>query len=59
MNYWAFSVHSPWKAKQEIIDKYEKKANYYEAQHSAVYAAMVEIMDQAKGIIINQLQQQK
>jgi len=55
LDYWAFSVHSPWKAKQEIIDKYEKKANFYEAQHSAVYAAMVEIMDQAVGQLLTAL----
>jgi len=55
LNYWAFSVHSPWKAKQTKIDKYEKKANYYEAQHSAVYAAMVETMDEAVGQLIKAL----
>ena len=58
LDYWAFSVHSPWKAKQEIIDKYERKANYYEAQHSAVYAAMVEIMDQAVGRLMQTLKEE-
>lgn len=58
LDYWAFSVHSPWKAKQEIIDKYEKKTNFYEAQHTAVYAAMVETMDQAVGQIMNTLKDQ-
>lgn len=57
LDYWAFSVHSPWEAKQEIIDKYEKKTNFYEAQHAAVYAAMVETMDQAVGQIINTLKE--
>ena len=58
LDYWAFSVHSPWKAKKEIIEKYEKKANYYESQHSAVYAAMVEIMDQAVGNLMNALKEE-
>ena len=58
LDYWAFSVHSPWKAKQEIIDKYERKANYYEAQHSAVYAAMVEIMDDAVGQLMQTLKEE-
>jgi len=58
LDYWAFSVHSPWKAKQEIIDKYEKKANYYEGQHTAVYAAMVEIMDQAVGRLMTSLEEE-
>jgi len=58
LDYWAFSVHSPWKAKKEIIEKYEKKTNFYEAQHSAVYAAMVEIMDQAVGKLMNTLKEE-
>lgn len=58
LDYWAFSVHSPWKAKKEIIEKYEKKTNYYESQHSAVYAAMVEIMDQAVGDLMNTLKEE-
>jgi len=58
LNYWAFSVHSPWEAKQEKIDKYEKKVNYYEAQHSAVYAAMVETMDEAVGQLMNTLKEE-
>lgn len=58
LDYWAFSVHSPWKAKKEIIEKYEKKTNYYEAQHSAVYAAMVETMDQAVGRLMTTLKEE-
>ncbi len=58
LDYWAFSVHSPWKAKQEIIDKYEKKTNFYKGQHTAVYAAMVEIMDQAIGRLMKTLEEE-
>jgi len=58
LDYWAFSVHSPWKAKQEIIRKYEKKTNFYEGQHNAVYAAMVEIMDQAVGRLMTTLKEE-
>ncbi|MCP4313146.1 MAG: sulfatase, partial [Bacteroidetes bacterium] len=58
LDYWAFSVHSPWKAKQALIDKYEKRANFYEGQHTAVYAAMVEIMDDAVGRLMNTLEEE-
>lgn len=58
LNYWAFSVHSPWNAKQELIDKFEKKANYYESQHSAVYAAMVASMDEAVGKLMSTLKKE-
>ena len=58
LDYWAFSVHSPWKAKKEIVEKYEKKANYYESQHSAVYAAMVKIMDEAVGKLMTTLKEE-
>lgn len=58
LDYWAFSVHSPWEAKQELIDKYEQKANFYEGQHTAVYAAMVEIMDQAVGRLMTTLKEE-
>ena len=58
LDYWAFSVHSPWEAKQEIIQKYAKKANFYEGQHTAVYAAMVEIMDQAVGRLMRTLDEE-
>ncbi len=58
LDYWAFSVHSPWKAKQENIRKYEKKTNFYEGQHTAVYAAMVEIMDQAVGRLMTTLEEE-
>ena len=58
LNYWAFSVHSPWHAKQELIDKYVKKADHFEAQHSALYAAMIETMDHAVGKLIKTLKQE-
>ena len=27
LNYWAFSVHSPWDAKKELIEKYQKRVD--------------------------------
>lgn len=58
LDYWAFSVHSPWNAKQEIIDKYKKKTDYYQSQHTPVYAAMVDNMDQAVGRLMKTLKKE-
>ncbi len=52
LNYWAFSVHSPWQAKPEILDKYKRKADPKNPQHTPVYAAMVESLDTAIGRVV-------
>jgi arylsulfatase A-like enzyme len=55
MNYWMFSVHAPFDAKQELIEKYRNKVNPAELQHCATYAAMVESMDDAVGTLLDEL----
>ncbi len=40
LNYWAFSVHSPWQAKPELVEKYRKKSDPAALQREPVYAAM-------------------
>jgi len=50
-----YAVHTPLMAKQDIIRKYESKA-VVDQQKSPVYAAMIESLDQAVGILINTLQ---
>ena len=55
LNYWCFSVHSPWNAKQSLIDKYKAKADPKNPQHNAVAAAMIESMDQAVGSLMRTL----
>ncbi len=57
LNYWAFSVHSPWNAKQAVIDKYVRKTDHYAARHNPVYAAMIDIMDQAVGRLLQALEE--
>ena len=53
MNYWMFSVHGPWDAKQELVDKYEKMIKPGDRQQSAIYAAMIESMDDAVGSLLD------
>jgi arylsulfatase A-like enzyme len=52
LEYWAFSVHSPWQAKPEILKKYTRKTDPANPQHNPVYAAMVESLDAAIGRVI-------
>ncbi len=53
MNYWQFSVHGPWNAKQELVTKYKKVIKPGDRQRSAIYAAMIESMDDAIGSLID------
>ncbi len=52
LNYWCFSVHSPWDAKQALIEKYRAKADPNHPQRNPVYAAMIESMDDAVGKLV-------
>ncbi|MDD7985052.1 sulfatase [Lentisphaera marina] len=56
MNYWMFSVHGPFDAKQELIDKYEKLIDPNSKQRSALYAAMVQSLDDAVGALLDGLE---
>lgn len=56
LNYWAFSVHSPYVAKPELIAKYQKKAEKLTADalyRHAAYAAMLETFDHAVGRLLD------
>jgi arylsulfatase A-like enzyme len=55
LNYWCFSVHSPWDAKPSLIQKYRAKADSKNPQHNALYAAMVQSMDEAIGRLTRDL----
>lgn len=54
-----YAVHIPLKGKQELIEKYEKKARRGSAQDNPVYAAMIESMDQSVGRILKKLDEHK
>ena len=53
MNYWQFSVHSPFDAKQELVQKYREQIDSGSSQRSPTYAAMVESLDDAVGTLLD------
>ncbi|MEJ5340739.1 MAG: sulfatase [Thermogutta sp.] len=52
LNYWCFSVHSPWSAKPELVEYFRQKADPNSPQRNPVYAAMVKSLDDAVGRIV-------
>ncbi|MDR3403275.1 MAG: sulfatase [Chthoniobacter sp.] len=59
LNYWAFSVHSPWGAKPGLIEKYRAKADPNSAQRNPVYGGMVQSLDEAVGRLLDTLDELK
>jgi len=55
LNYWMFSVHAPFDAKPDLIEKYRGQVDASDAQRSPTYAAMVESMDDAVGTLLDTL----
>jgi arylsulfatase A-like enzyme len=55
LNYWMFSVHAPFDAKQSLIEKYSRQVDNSDAQRSPTYAAMIESMDDAVGTLLDTL----
>ncbi len=60
LNYWQFSVHAPFGATPELIDRYRSKikrgpAKNDSAQQSPTYAAMVHSLDDAVGSLLDAL----
>jgi len=52
MNYWAYSVHSPWNARADYIEHFKAKVDPTNPQHNALYAAMVKSLDDGVGRIL-------
>jgi arylsulfatase A-like enzyme len=59
LNYWMFSVHAPFDAKKELIEKHRGRVNPDDQQRSPTYAAMVESMDDAVGTLLDTLDRLK
>ena len=55
MNYWQFSVHAPFDAKESLIKDYRAKVDLTDQQHSPTYAAMVHSLDQAVGTLLDEI----
>ncbi len=51
-NYWQFSVHAPYDAKDELVAKYRQLADPKNPQRNPVYAAMVESLDAGVGRVL-------
>jgi len=57
MNLWFYNVHTPLQAKKEKIEKYRALVDSSKHQTNPVYAAMIEHMDDAVGVILNKLKE--
>jgi len=57
VNYWPFSVHAPYDAKDELVAKYRKLADPKNPQRNPVYAAMVESLDDGVGRVLAALEE--
>lgn len=55
LNYWMFSVHAPFDAKADLVDKYRRHVDNNNPQRSPTYAAMIESMDDAVGTLLDTL----
>lgn len=55
MQYWQFSVHAPFDAKDELMDYYRPKIDTTQAQRSYTYAAMVHSLDDAVGTLLDEI----
>tara|TARA_R110002072_G_scaffold302100_1_gene483947 strand:+ start:132993 stop:134966 length:1974 start_codon:yes stop_codon:yes gene_type:complete len=59
LNYWMFSVHAPFDAKESLIDEYRRRVDPKDPQRSPTYAAMIESMDDAVGTLLDTLDRLK
>lgn len=56
LNLWFYAVHTPLQAKASLVEKYRRKAaTLGGAQTNAVYAAMIESLDDAVGQVLRAL----
>ncbi len=55
LNYWQFSVHAPFDAKKELIEKYRPLIDPQSPQRSPTYAAMVQSLDENVGKLLDAL----
>ncbi|MFY8222966.1 MAG: sulfatase-like hydrolase/transferase [Pirellulales bacterium] len=55
LNYWMFSVHAPFDAKEANVARHRGRIDPQDAQRSPTYAAMVQSMDDAVGTLLDAL----
>ncbi len=56
MTYWAFSPHSMYNAEAALVEKYRAQMNPANPQHNPVYAAIIERLDDAVGMLVKELE---
>lgn len=52
LNYWMFSVHAPFEAKQELIEKYRAKLDPNNTQRCPTMGGMLQTMDECVGRVV-------
>ena len=55
VNFWLFSVHSPWNARQDYLEHFKARVDANNPQKNPLYAAMVKSMDDAVGRLLKHL----
>lgn len=55
LNYWAFSVHAPFNAKADLVEKHRLRIDPNDLQRCPTYAAMLESFDDAVGTLLGTL----
>ena len=55
--YWAYSVHAPYQSKPELIEKWKKKVDLKNPQHSPTMGAMIEVLDSNVGRLMRFLEE--
>ncbi len=56
LNYWAFSIHSPWYSKESYANYFLEKRDPMNPQSNPIYAGMVKSFDDAIGTIVEALE---
>jgi arylsulfatase A-like enzyme len=55
VNFWLFSVHSPWNARKDYIEHFKQKTDPANPQQNPLYAAMVKSLDDSVGRLLKHL----
>lgn len=55
LNFWTYSVHSPWNARKDLIDDFQTKVDPNSPQRNPLYAAMVKSLDDSVGRLLDAL----
>jgi len=53
LNFWHYSVHAPFQAKDPLVEKYRAKADPDNPQHNPVMGAMIQTLDESVGRVLD------